>query len=743
MRTNSAVAAVAAVVVGFVLFTPPPVVAETPAVRPPNPHKWGNQKELLATINGASVARSPFESPRLRGLGGQSALPQTDPAAVIRLRLRQSLLPDTLTPKMIADAEAVLQTMRPDGSWADQNYADTDREVWKAGAHLGRVLTIARAYYAPGSTLAKKPEVAERIVASLGYWLKADPKNDNWWHNMIGVPLQVGDLLILMGNDAPPDLRDQGVKLMTRGTMEKMTGQNLVWGAEIQILRGILGETPALIGSAYERMWQEVVVANIGQEGIQSDASFHQHGPLLYAGGYGAGFVSDTVRFVGYAAETPYAIPGEKKAILDRYVLDGVQWMLRDGQWDYGATGRELIRPGKSAAPMVRPVVALAAMPGPRQAEMRIFADRISGKPGAKPLIGNRHYWRSDYMAHQRPGYFAATRMDSVRTANTDGLTNGENKKSHHLADGALYLSTDGGEYTGIYPVWEWHQIPGTTAEQNTVLDPKKVRRMGATKFDGGVSDGLYGAAAMDLSVGELKAQKAWFYFDREIVCLGAGIDCTSANPVATSINQCLLRGPVQMSDSAASQTVPRGERSLTNAKWVWHDHMGYVFPAATDLRLKNDSQTGSFREIGPGPETPITKDVFRLSMDHGVGPKNAGYAYIVVPAATAEQTAATAAKLPLEIVSNTATLQAVWHKERKILAVAFRAPGQVSAGGQAVSVDQPCLLLLRQEGGKWKLAVSNPENLPRTVTVRVGKKTVKVALPDGLRAGESIVQDL
>jgi chondroitin AC lyase len=670
--------------------------------------------------------------------------------AEIRQRLRESLLPPAPTPKLNADAESFLRTLRPDGSWADQDYADVNRENWKAGAHLGRLLTIARAYYVPGSTLPNRSEVRDRMIGALGYWLRVDPKNDNWWHNEIGVPKQVGELLVLMGSDAPPELRAQGVRLMTRSMMTKMTGQNLVWTAEITILRGIISESPALIASAYSRMWQEVAVAATGQEGIQSDASFHQHGPLLYTGGYGAGFVSDTTRFVAYARGTPYAIPPEKKAILDRYVLDGVQWMLRDGQWDYSVTGRELIRAGKNAGGMARPVVTLAGMPGPRQAEFRTFADRITGKPGAKPLVGNRHFWRSDYMAHHRPGYFAATRMVSTRLANTDGLTNGENKKSHHLADGVLYLSRDGREYDGIYPVWDWHKIPGTTAEQNTYLDPKKVRRMGTGTFVGGVTDGLYGAAAMDLGVGGLTAKKAWFYFDNEIVCLGAGIDCTTANPIATTVNQSLLRGPVRMSDGRSAQTVGRGERVLSGTSWVWHDQTGYVFPAPAKLQLRNDQQTGSLRDVGPGPETPITKDVFSLAIDHGAGPKNGTYAYVVVPAASAEQTAAAAAKLPVEILSNTAALQAVWHKGLQIAAAAFRAPGSIRAGDRTITVDQPCLVLLRQDGKRLRLAVSNPENTALTVHLLVSggpggtpARTVTFDLPGGVEAGKSVVQEI
>jgi len=44
----------------------------------------------------------------------------------------------------------------------------------------------------------------------------------------------------------------------------------------------------------------------------------------------------------------------------------------------------------------------------------------------------------------------------------------------------------------------------------------------GATAFAGGVSDSLYGASAFELNFDSVTAKKAWFFFDKEVVCLGA-----------------------------------------------------------------------------------------------------------------------------------------------------------------------------------------------------------------------------
>ncbi len=63
----------------------------------------------------------------------------------------------------------------------------------------------------------------------------------------------------------------------------------------------------------------------------------------------------------------------------------------------------------------------------------------------------------------------------------------------------------------------------------------------------GAVTDGLYGAVGFDyISPHDfIKARKAWFFFDEEYVCLGAGIEARSGYPVATTLNQTLLKGEV------------------------------------------------------------------------------------------------------------------------------------------------------------------------------------------------------
>jgi len=98
---------------------------------------------------------------------------------------------------------------------------------------------------------------------------------------------------------------------------------------------------------------------------------------------------------------------------------------------------------------------------------------------------------------------------------------------------------------------------------------------LGNTQFVGGVTDGMYGAAAFDFHAeftGKLSARKTWFFFDNEIVALGANITCPGTNSVITSINQCLLKGNIRTSSSDMS--LAQGLHNFSNVWWVHHDNV-------------------------------------------------------------------------------------------------------------------------------------------------------------------------
>ncbi len=669
--------------------------------------------------------------------------------------IKQRILHPLLEPVDIAAARKLIDTMDADGSWPDVDYQSRRRSAWTTTRHLSNLLFLARAYRAPGSKLRGDGELRQTLGAGLDYWLEHDFQNPNWWWNQIGVPRTLAPILLLVEDELSDAQRQKGLEILRRARIG-MTGQNLVWVTEITALRGILDQDPKLVAAAYGRIAEEIRVGT--GEGIQPDFSFHQHGPCLYNHGYGAAFAGDCPRIATQVAGTGLAFPEDKITLLSRLLLDGSQWMIRGTASDFGAEGREITRHGQDAAYLATAARYMLQLPTGREDELQALAARASGQT-APPLVGNRHFCRSDMMTHHRPGYYTSARMVSDRIANTDGPANSEGLKSHHLADGCNIVMRTGREYRDVFPVWDWQKIPGTTVEQKPELAGSP-RRKGTRGFVGGVSDGTYGLAAFDLVLDSLAARKSWFFFDDEYVCLGAGITCGSDRPVVTTVNQCHLEGDVWIAEASPARKLDKGVHPLEHPAWVWHDSVAYVFLEPSAVHLRNDVERGSWHEINQRySKDEIAREMFTLWIDHGSGPQTASYAYAVVPGIDRPAVEAFAARPPLKILSNEVTLQAVWHEKLTLTAAAFYEPGPLKIRSDlTVAVDTPCLILIRELPGKLLISVSNPENKQATVRIQMDgrwagegveviddqpRSRLTIELPGGPEAGSTVTRTL
>jgi len=685
--------------------------------------------------------------------------------AMIRQRYVQSLLPsgsaaiDYLHSAAAKDAAA----LKPDGSWPDINYAAQQRSVWTTADHLDRVLLMAKSARAFRDSGHPDGALKAKIIAALRWWTDHDYQNPNWWWNQIGVPELLGQIGNLMLPEIPRDELVKMVAIMKRSNWRRgpWTGANLTWGVGIEIARGCMENDPGVVAEGYARMYDEIKIVSPLQDGIQQDYSFHQHGAQLYNGGYGLDFAQDVARFISFSGGTRFQIPSDRMAIFSAYLLDGEQWFIRGpgAAFDYSSVGREITRPAKapslkkqSAGPiypalgavygLAHAVTLLAAEPTSQQKQLQAFTARLRGDANALPFTGNKQFWCSDYMAQRRSGYFMSVKMLSQRMFNAE-LVNSEGKKSVHLSDGANFLYLTGDEYLNIFPVWDWTKIPGTTAIQGTLqtgeLNPIHAR--GQTTFDGGVSDGTYGLAEMNLKRGNLTADKAWFFFDSSYMALGAGItlENDSEHDVATSVNQPLLKGDVLTNQ--ASGPLRQGSYGFESSKrvWIYHDHVGYVFAPDTRVSLSLGPQTGRWSDIGTGPDTPVTINVFNLWIDHGHAPQEAHYEYTVLPNATPAEVAQRTAKPLLRVLSNTSAIQAVYNPRLKLAEIVFRQPAYIATPIGTVRVDHECLLLVRQTGTGWRVTASDPQNVPLTLNLSINNNQTTIQLPGGNSAGSSV----
>ena len=191
------------------------------------------------------------------------------------------------------------------------------------------------------------------------------------------------------------------------------------------------------------------------------------------------------------------------------------------------------------------------------------------------------------------------------------------------------------------------------------------------------------------------------------MVALGAGISSSRDESIGTTLNQTRLNGPVLID----GRTIEPGEAKVQPSSWVLHDEVGYTLLGPTDASLKTGPQAGERRSSGtPGSNAPATESVFSLWIDHGVHPRDAQYAYAVMPGINAEQLAQWHAHPPLRVVTNTAEQQAVIHDQLGVAEIVFYRPGNITlAPGLTVKVDRPCLVLVGKHAKSTRIAVSSP----------------------------------
>ena len=670
-------------------------------------------------------------------------------------------------PGEVADLFAKMQ---PDGSYSDLNYASTSRsDDWGPKFQLERMSTLVGAYLADGPDHGD-PKIKAAVLKGLDSWLAHDYQNSNWWWNKYGVQARLIPALLAFWDDLTVEQKAGAIKILSRTKITQpieSAGTNLVWFNMVIIDRGLLTGDAAMVQKAFADIVGDIHLAPRQADGAQPDNSYLYHGSLIYTLGYGLSYLRDQANLAVMAAGTEFAYPEPKLSMIRDWTLDGPQWMTRGRASDVSGVGRSIVRRDTQDAKILAGVGRdlLAANAG-RASELLDMIARAGAEPGAKPLVGNRQFWRADFMTHHRPGWYASARLYSARTRNTE-FGNGENLQGFYAADGTNLLIRTGQEYDHIAAFWDWQHLPGTTVEllpnfgpvagkpdganDGFVPNRKEIQRKGTETFVGGVSDEMYGVFGGKFSRDALSFRRGWFFFDDQYVCLGSGLTCASGNPVVTTLDDRKLGGPVVVAGDAGPTTYASGpdDHAVPAARWLLHDGVGYAFLTPAAVRFHNGPRAGDWRDVNlTYPSNRETADVFDAWVEHGATLQDAAFAYAVYPNTDDKALASAVGASPVTVASNTPDCQAVWHAGLGRGGAIFYVAGQVELrAGLTLAVDQPCMALLSTSDGKVRVTLSNPENKPGTVAVTVTKdgKTTKVdvKLPEGGQAGASVTSEL
>lgn len=638
-------------------------------------------------------------------------------------------------------AQEFLNKLDKDGSWKDIDYTSREITEWVPTLHFDRLKPMVSAYVYDKSPLYQDTRLYNGIIRALQYWADHDFESDNWWHNEIAMPKAIGVTLILLkfGKDkVPEDLEFNLVFKMIKGDPYAKTGANKSDIAMHYFYRALITQDKALLASSLEQLFYPVQLVD-GLEGVQYDYSYLQHGPQLYIGGYGEEFLKGISKIMAYVRDTPYDASPERKELFAKFLSDTYLPIIRAGYIDFNVHGRGVSRPNilkkKSETNILKQMLLID--PKNKPVWDRGIAKLDSTiRHNADINPSHTHFWKADYTTHLRKDYHFNVRLASART-NRSEAGNKENIYGKFMTDGVTNIQVFGPEYYNIMPVWEWDKIPGTTTRDREA-DPVLVEQWGVpgqNNFAGGVSDGRYGATAMAMNYDEVTAKKSWFFFDKQIVCLGADITSTAPESITTTVNQAWFEGKagynnkgITKNDSLALQ-IKKGDV-------ISHNSVLYHFPEECSLKLTTANQKGSWYKINNArSKDQVNGHVFKLWVDHGARPDKSTYAYTVYPGASKlEQQEAD----QLHIVENSGQIQAVHHAGLDILQAIFYEKGTLQTDAHTLHTEHPLIIQLGKTAEGFVAYVADPlQTLEATEITLTDNRTkavhnLRVDLPKG-----------
>lgn len=656
------------------------------------------------------------------------------------------------------------------GATASAQLVKDGRVPWDGGESItvssqitgvyNRVYAMALAYACPQGALYKDEQLLEDILYALdwmydsiyGAQVSERTKFGNWWDWEIGGPTKLVETLLLIEDGIDAAAVAKYLRPVNYFVAEpKRTSANLVDSANIVIGAAALEGNAPRLWRAREKL-DEVFVYVKASDGFYTDGSYVMHINIAYQGGYGTIMLEALSRTILALEGTFFEIAAANKAVQAAWAFDSFLPLMYKGGLPGMVRGRNIVRNVDdigigypAVAGMLRMTQYTAADSAARLAEaVKYFYlentarynaaaslydyglfKALAADESVRPLDANvsvKVFPRMDRVAKLTETYAVGIAMSSKRIAKYEAINN-ENGKGWYTGDGMLYVDLSGADYNQAF----WHNVnyyrlPGTTVTTRERNDKNLPTTFAPnTRFAGGVAFEENAVAAMQLLGSNpdfgstLKARKAWFLFDEEIVALGADIDCKDKFNTETVIENRVLKPGAEFLADGQSVTTPAG--TLHNPGSVYIGGLGgIVFPANATVQFRR---------------TPGAPEFVELWQNHGQEIQNATYAYTVLPGQTPAQTLAYAQHPQTMILANTPAVQAVRDITTGVTGYVFWSHGCL----ENITVGAACTLLTKQTDTGLTVTVSDPTQRLLWLTVFVRGEFAGVTADDNVRA--------
>ena len=263
--------------------------------------------------------------------------------------------------------------------------------------------------------------------------------------------------------------------------------------------------------------------------------------------------------------------------------------------------------------------------------------------------------------------------LGEVKTVGMAGFAFQNGNKRTQKID--IDISTDGETWTKVFSGNSGGQTEGLEIFDLKNCSARYVRLDSYGNSDGG---------------GWISLTEAAFYGEY------SGTEAKVVNPVYVAAEKINVNGD--------DITLGEEEYTTTDAVYVSMENVaGYYFPEKGSLTMRKTSGMTSF---------------FEMWLNHGVSPKGQGYAYVILPNMTAEQTKQYAENPGIEILCNTDKISAVHDKSTGTTGVVFWEPGTFDG----FTVAKPMILMYKETAEGLSLVVSDPTHKLAEETIQTDR---------------------
>ena len=518
------------------------------------------------------------------------------------------------------------------------------------------------------------------------------PELGNWWQWEIGIPKKLNEILAIMYDEVPKDKKIKYLKASqyfqpyakwsafspsasysSAPHKRISTGGNRIDTSLICFVRGVLMEDRTQILDGLNSV-AEVGKIVTEKDGFYKDGSFVQHDVVAYNGTYatvlfdGLGMILELIDGTEFKIESP-----EINNIYES-ILKGYSYLMINGGVNDSVSGRSISRDNSSEIERGRDLVSsitLLASKAPKEYQKDLYSMikkivldnnfysviKKEGKPKIKNILenimedknirplkveGTKIFGAMDRAVYvNSKGGKVVLSMHSNRIANYETM-NEENLKGWYTGEGMTYIyGKDSSSFVEFWPTVDMYHLSGVTNSINKMENKAGERREKPTlspkKFAGGVETKEVAFVGMDLISWNDKtnAKKSWLMTDGVILALGSNITSTDGEIHTTIDNKILNKGKIYVNGEKLNKNFSiKDPKNITiNFNENYPDeNIGYKIIKSPELNINFAENKGSWKDIGGNLDEKITKQYFKVYMNHGKNPQNGDYAYVILP---------------------------------------------------------------------------------------------------------------